>query len=655
MHSKYSNRTVSLRVLPLLLLPVVLTGQKAQEVVVPLKNWAAPLYWQPNQAERDAGLGVTPKITFSASQVSPSALTFIAVTPCRLVDTRGPAAGFNGLTPFSGPSLAASSTTTFPVQSAAEATADTTPTPCGTIPSIAQAYSFNITAIPKTSGGIAFVTIWPSGAAQPAVSTINDGEGVILANAAIVPAGTPSGGVNVINSGPATMDLVIDMNGFYAAPSDLNGNSAIGSGALVSNTTGTQNTASGTGALQSNTTGDDNAAIGFNALASNTSGGGNTAMGFDALGSNTTGNFNTASGLNAMENTTTGGNNTATGYQAMANNSTGNNNTAVGSSALQGGSVSSANTGSGNTATGAGALFGNTTGGFNTASGVSALVSNTTGGFNTVSGASAMADNTTGSYNLASGSGALLSNTTGMNNTAVGGDALPANTAGNNNLAIGYQAAISVSGGNSNNIHIGSQGLSGDSGTIRIGSPGTQTSFYVAGVNGVTTTNSAVPVLIDTTNGQLGVTSSSRRYKEDIEDMGAASRDLLRLRPVTFRYKQPFADGSKPIQYGLIAEEVAEVYPDLVAHSADGQIETVKYQVLDSMLLNEAQKQYQHAQQQDETIRQQHELVVQQQEQVLKQQEQALRQQEQIRSLEARLAALEALLAAKAPTATAGR
>ena len=91
--------------------------------------------------------------------------------------------------------------------------------------------------------------------------------------------------------------------------------------------------------------------------------------------------------------------------------------------------------------------------------------------------------------------------------------------------------------------------------------------------------------------GQLGTVSSSRRFKEDIADMGDSSRGLMDLRPVTYRYKQPFADGSKPIQYGLIAEEVAEVYPDLVAHSVDGQIETVKYQVLDSMLLNEIQRQ----------------------------------------------------------------
>ena len=125
---------------------------------------------------------------------------------------------------------------------------------------------------------------------------------------------------------------------------------------------------------------------------------------------------------------------------------------------------------------------------------------------------------------------------------------------------------------------------------------GTQNSFFAAGVRGITTGNSnAIPVVIDY-DGQLGTVSSSRRLKEDIHDMGDTSSGLLRLRPVTFRYRKPFADGSKPIEYGLIAEEVAEVYPDLVAHSADGQIETVKYQVLDSMLLNELQKEDQQVQ-----------------------------------------------------------
>jgi hypothetical protein len=200
--------------------------------------------------------------------------------------------------------------------------------------------------------------------------------------------------------------------------------------------------------------------------------------------------------------------------------------------------------------------------------------------------------NSAGSFNTALGAGALAANTTGSNNTAVGYKAL-SNSAGSNNIALGYQAAFNVgSGTGSNNIHVGNQGASSDNGTIRIGAPAVQTSFYVGGVRGVTTANNdAIPVVIDS-NGQLGTVSSSRRFKEDIQDMGEASSGLLRLHPVTFRYQKAFADGSKPIQYGLIAEEVAEVYPDLVAHSADGQIETVKYQVLDSMLLNEVQRQH---------------------------------------------------------------
>jgi hypothetical protein len=131
-----------------------------------------------------------------------------------------------------------------------------------------------------------------------------------------------------------------------------------------------------------------------------------------------------------------------------------------------------------------------------------------------------------------------------------------------------------------------------------------------------------VPVLVSS-SGQLGVASSSRRFKKDIQDMGDATASLMRLRPVTYRYKQPFEDGSQPIQYGLIAEEVEEVYPELVAHSADGKIETVKYQLLDSMLLNEMQKQRATITVQENTI---------------------TAQQEKIRSLEERLSHLESLL-----------
>ncbi len=237
-----------------------------------------------------------------------------------------------------------------------------------------------------------------------------------------------------------------------------------------------------------------------------------------------------------------------------------------------------------------------------------------TGSDNTASGPAALASNTTGSINTATGYEALYNNTTGFGNVAIGAQALYSNATGSNNIAIGAAAGTFVSGG-SGNIEIGNGGSFADNDVIRIGDS-SQTSFFAAGVRAVTTgNNDAVPVLIDS-NGQLGTVSSSRRFKEDIHDMGGASEGLMRLRPVTFRYKKPFYDGSKPIQYGLIAEEVAEVYPDLVARSADGQIETVKYQLLDPMLLNEVQRQQKEVQRQDALIQQQSAQLVAQQAQI---------------------------------------
>ena len=222
--------------------------------------------------------------------------------------------------------------------------------------------------------------------------------------------------------------------------------------------------------------------------------------------------------------------------------------------------------------------------------GADALNSATPGELNVAVGYRAMQATTTASVNAALGAFALANDTSGGLNTAVGFNALVNNTTGNSNIAVGFAAGVGLGAGQSNNIAIGTPGEPGDSGTIRVGTPGPHTSFFAAGVRGVTTDIAdVVPVVVDV-NGQLGTVSSSRRFKEDIHDMGDASRALMRLRPVTFRYKTPFGDGTKPIQYGLIAEEVAEVYPDLVAHSADGQIETVKYQVLDAMLLNEVQQ-----------------------------------------------------------------
>ncbi len=650
---KYSGRSASLlAVLPLVCLPMVLTGQRAPENAVPLKNWATPLYWQANQVERETAVQglpqkAAPQLVFSANQVSANALTFIAITPCRLVDTRGAAAGFNGISPFSGPSIPALGTITIPVQSPTEASTNTTPAPCGVIPSIAQAYSFNLTVVPPAAGAaVDYVSLWPAGSGQPFVSTLDDPQGAIVSNAVIVPAGPTSspgyGGVSVYSDGPATTDVIIDMNGYYAAPTDLNANTAIGSGTLVSNTTGTDNTASGANALNANTSGIQNTAIGADALSSNTTGSANVASGAGALHSNTTGSNNTATGDLALNANTTGVGNTADGHFALLANTTGNNNTATGFNALNANT-----TGSQNMAAGQGALSSNTTGGYNTAIGESALHDNSTGNQNTASGWSALLSNTTGNGNVAVGyqammtnnaggsvavgedamqlsidaccdaafgTNALQNNTFGQQDTALGGLALSNNTTGNNNIAIGFQAATNVSGGNSNNIHIGNAGASGDSGVIEIGTPGTQTSFFAAGISGVTVAG-AVEVMINS-SGQLGTVLSSQRFKEDIQDMGEASSGLLRLRPVTFRYKQPYEDGSKPIDYGLIAEEVAQVYPDLAVRGADGQIQTVQYQKLTPMLLNELQKQA----------------------------EQNRRQSEQIRSLEKRLAALEAVL-----------
>ena len=171
-----------------------------------------------------------------------------------------------------------------------------------------------------------------------------------------------------------------------------------------------------------------------------------------------------------------------------------------------------------------------------------------------------------------------MQHATGQFNTAVGAFAASAKVTGDFNTYIGYAVANDV-----NNT---------ESGTIRIADAGYSSRFFAGAVRGVTTgVANAVAVVIDG-NGQLGTINSSRRYKEDIQDMGDASSGLLKLRPVTYRYTQAFADGSKPIDYGLIAEEVEEVYPDLVAHLKNGEVETVQYHKINAMLLNEVQKQH---------------------------------------------------------------
>jgi len=264
--------------------------------------------------------------------------------------------------------------------------------------------------------------------------------------------------------------------------------------------------------------------------------------------------------------------------------------------------------GYGNVALGQFALgVGSSAGAFNSATGYGALYNNTSGTFNTAYGPWALYYNTTGGSNTAYGPGVLQSITNGSSNTAVGPWSLVNITTGSSNIAIGYAAGAVNMGDSSNNIEIGNAGTETDNGVVRIGTVNAQKSFYVAGVTGVAISG-PVPVYINA-DGQLGTVNSSIRFKEDVKDMADASDALFQLRPVTYRYKKAVKDGSKPIDYGLIAEEVAAVYPDMVVRDASGQIQTVQYQKLTPMLLNEVQKQHRQMVQQNEVLAQQETMI----------------------------------------------
>jgi hypothetical protein len=337
-----------------------------------------------------------------------------------------------------------------------------------------------------------------------------------------------------------------------------------------------QNTAEGTDALFSLTTGTDNTAIGFDALFNNTTGSENTAAGSDALVSNTTGIRNVASGFAALEASTTGIRNTATGRAALARNTIGSDNTGDGHDAL----------------------FSNTTGIHNTATGSFALLFSTSGNDNTADGYGAMLFNITGNRNAATGYFALYNNTTGNNNTANGYNALLNNTTGNENIALGNFAGSNLTTGD-NNIDIGNQGVAGETGTIRLGTVGTQTATYIAGIMGKTIPR-GMPVFINA-NGQLGTVQSSARFKDQIKPMDNVSEAILALKPVTFHYKKEFDPQGIP-QFGLVAEEVEKVNPALITRDAEGKPYTVRYEVVNAMLLNEFLKAHRKMQQQQATI-----------------------------------------------------
>jgi len=274
--------------------------------------------------------------------------------------------------------------------------------------------------------------------------------------------------------------------------------------------------------------------------------------------------FNTWQGDDALISNTSGAGNSAFGWRALFSNTDASFNTGVGGGAL------SLNTGDSNAAVGAAALFLNTVGSQNVAVGTDALVLNDSG-----------------SDNTAIGWFALFENTTGGVNTAIGAEALSNNTTGFNNIALGFAAGDLLTTGD-DNIDIGNEGVRDEAGTVRIGTDGTQTRTFIAGISGVVVSGAGVVV---NASGQLGVAGSSARFKDAIKPMDKASEAVLALKPVTFRYKHELDAKGIP-QFGLVAEDVEKVNPDLVARDDQGKPYTVRYEAVNAMLLNEFLKEH---------------------------------------------------------------
>ena len=382
-------------------------------------------------------------------------------------------------------------------------------------------------------------------------------------------------------------------------------NTATGAGALLFNTAN-QNTAFGTAALLFNTTGQSNTGVGSAALLNNTTGPGNTATGARALTSNTIGIQNTANGSGALQLNTEGDNNTAVGSAALIVNTTGSQNTAVGSGALF------ANNSSDNTAVGFQSLFSNTTGDGNTAVGSHALQSNSgapphgsqntavgteglenniDGSGNCAFGTLALENNVDGSANCAFGTFALNDNVNGGFNNAFGLNALGANVSGLRNTAIGYLAGEVITG--SGNVCIGAEVA---------GEAGVDNSTYIRNVNTTVQSGGGFDtVTVRLADGRLGHAVSSRRYKEDIKPMDRASEALFALQPVMFRYKKQ-VNPEQGVDYGLIAEDVAKVAPELAVRDREGKISNYRHDAINAMLLNEFLKEHRKNEEQEKTI-----------------------------------------------------
>jgi hypothetical protein len=400
------------------------------------------------------------------------------------------------------------------------------------------------------------------------------------------PAFTTAEGCNALaNLGSGVGNTGIGWYSLFSA-GDANYNTGVGAGALALTTTGADsNTAVGTVAMLLNTSGFNNAAVGTNALVFNDSGHDNNAVGAFALSSNDSGFYNNAVGALALSNNIDGLRNDAFGDGALFENIHAGGNTAMGDGALLNNDVTGNDLAYNNTAVGNAALALNTDGDSNTAVGYFALVNNDTGSVNTAIGSRALRDNEAGSFNTAVGRRALETNVTGSNNTAIGFNAGGA-VDGNGNVCIGHDVV----------------GEAGVDGRTYIRNVNTLTQDFSAGVNDYVT--------VRLSDGRLGHTAivSSERYKQDIKPLAAASEALYALKPVSFRLKKEYDETQAP-GFGLIAEEVEKVDPTLVYHNTKGQAESVRYEMVNAMLLNEFLKEHRKNEEQEATIARQQKQI----------------------------------------------
>ncbi len=512
------------------------TGVLGQEIA----NWSAPPYWIETARLPEKPIEESParQVSPEAIQAVPTApLAFTGITPCRVADTRGN--GFSGQ--YGPPQLTPAGRTITIINT------------CG-IPAAAQAVSFNFSALNVPGAG--FLVAYPAGGAFPPVATMTYNQNTPnLSNAAVVPLGT-AGAITAV-AAVVSIDLVIDVNGYYAPQSVVNTVNGLSGAVTLS-----------AGSNVSITPAGNTLTIGTDATSSNTP---STIVRRDGSGGFSAGTVTLSGNLVLPVTSDTVGSLIQSGDRLL--HTFGTDSVFLGRN-------------SGNfTATGS----------QNTAIGFQALTSTTGGGLNTASGANALLNNTSNA-NTAIGAGALQNNTEGGNNTASGIFALFNNSTGSDNIAVGAGAGQNLTSG-SNNIDIGNFGVAGEANTIRIGTA--QTRAFLAGVRGRTTgAADGLTVLIDS-NGQLGTISSSASAKKQIADIGDSSSPLLNLRPVSFLYRN---DSEDIRQYGLIAEEVAQVMPELVQFSSGGRAETVRYHFLAPLLLNELQKQQQRNEEQESRI-----------------------------------------------------